>query len=267
MHFNFAFNAAQIIWTLTFAAQLVLLVVLLGRDRAKLFPIFTLGTVLAAFRWLANRMLFQRIAPIPGQVIFLVIATVVTLVNLALLAELAVQAFRDARQQVKLVGGGAVLAIALAFVIWWGPWPAWRTFAGGGLIIALRTMQLVAQRGDMLCSALSLQLALLVAIYGRRLGAGWRSHRQLLLVGLGALGACQLTMIITWRIIATHAVIHTQEEYVRLLGLGDKLNNTNSALYILVLIWWIGSLWIEEPGTAAAPPTPATEDVPATPEN
>ena len=37
----------RIIWTLTFAAQLVLLVILMGRDRARRYPWFTTGIVLA----------------------------------------------------------------------------------------------------------------------------------------------------------------------------------------------------------------------------
>ena len=45
---NFAFSARQILWTLTFAAQLVLLVVLLGRDRARRYPWFTAGVVILA---------------------------------------------------------------------------------------------------------------------------------------------------------------------------------------------------------------------------
>jgi hypothetical protein len=35
MHLNFDFSAVQILWTLTFAGLLVLLVVLLGRDREQ----------------------------------------------------------------------------------------------------------------------------------------------------------------------------------------------------------------------------------------
>ena len=46
MHFNFDFSATQILWTLTFAALLVLLVVLLGRDRARRFPWFTASIVM-----------------------------------------------------------------------------------------------------------------------------------------------------------------------------------------------------------------------------
>ena len=41
MHFNFGFTTIQVLWTLTFAALLVLLVVLLGRDRARRYPWFT----------------------------------------------------------------------------------------------------------------------------------------------------------------------------------------------------------------------------------
>ena len=48
MHFNFDFSTGQILWTLTFAALLVLLVVLLGRDRARRFPWFTASMVMMA---------------------------------------------------------------------------------------------------------------------------------------------------------------------------------------------------------------------------
>ena len=36
----------------------------------------------------------------------------------------------------------------------------------------------------------------------------------------------------------------------RIVGLREKLFNANSAVYLLVLIWWIVCLWIDEPGTA-----------------
>jgi len=54
-----------------------------------------------------------------------------------------------------------------------------------------------------------------------------------------------------WEIIAHHTTPHSQSEYERVLGIHDKLLNTNSAVYVIVLIWWIGCLWIDEPGTAA----------------
>src|SRR5271169_4627917 len=74
MHFNFDFSTGQILWTLTFAALLVLLVVLLGRDRARRFKWFTASMVLMALRMLASRLLLGRMAPIVSSEIFLVLA-------------------------------------------------------------------------------------------------------------------------------------------------------------------------------------------------
>ena len=34
------------------------------------------------------------------------------------------------------------------------------------------------------------------------------------------------------------------------MAIQGKLLNTNSAIYVIVLIWWIVCLWIDEPGTA-----------------
>ena len=41
-------------------------------------------------------------------------------------------------------------------------------------------------------------------------------------------------------------------EYQRVVGLREKLFNANSVVYVLVLIWWIVCLWIDEPGTPSA---------------
>ena len=65
MHLNFSFSAVQTLWTLTFAALLVLMVVLLGRDRVRHFPWFTTAIVLTALRLLASRLLFGRLATSP----------------------------------------------------------------------------------------------------------------------------------------------------------------------------------------------------------
>jgi hypothetical protein len=46
------------------------------------------------------------------------------------------------------------------------------------------------------------------------------------------------------------------------MGLQEKLLNTNSAIYLLVLIWWIVCLWIDEPETGT--PAIATTQTPET---
>jgi len=262
---NFAFNTAQIIWTLTFAAQLVLLVVLLGRDRAKLYPIFTLATIAVTFRWLASRLLFQRLSPVAGNTVYLGLAVLVALANLAMLISLAHIAFKGAERKQRTIGTAVVGALAVAVVVLWGPWPAWTTFTGGGLIVSLRLMQLLAQRSDMLTGALAVQLAILAAVVGPRVGAGWRNRAQRLMMGVGVVGACQLTISGIWQYLATHTIPHNQDEYFRLLAVRDRLNNANSVVYILVLIFWIACLWADEPSSA---PVAATETaaLPATTE-
>jgi hypothetical protein len=44
------------------------------------------------------------------------------------------------------------------------------------------------------------------------------------------------------------------------MGLQEKLLNTNSAVYVIVLIWWIGCLWVDERGTTAGRPIEETAD-------
>ena len=63
--------STRFLWTLTFAALLVLLVVLLGRDRARRFPWFTASMVLTALQLLASRMLYRRIPQITMSEIFI----------------------------------------------------------------------------------------------------------------------------------------------------------------------------------------------------
>src|SRR4051812_30581366 len=99
MHLNFDFSAVQILWTLTFAAILVLLVVLLGRDRARIYPWFTTSIALIGLRLLASRLLYQRLAPIPMNAIFLNLALIAGVVSLLVIVELARRAFVGASRR------------------------------------------------------------------------------------------------------------------------------------------------------------------------
>src|ERR1035437_10709481 len=81
MHFHFPFTTGQILWTLTFAAQLTLLVVLLGRDRIKRYPWFTAGIVLFALRLLVEVLLSGRLAPPVLRIVFITLADLMALVG------------------------------------------------------------------------------------------------------------------------------------------------------------------------------------------
>ena len=249
MHFNFGFSTAQALWTLTFAALLVLLVVLLGRDRVRRFPWFTTSMALTALRMLAGRLLFHRMAPLVLEVIFLVLADLASIVSLLLVVEIARRAFAGAGRRewisatlTLLVVGGVVLAL-------WGPWPSFKTLFASSDLSTLRVMELFAQKTDLLSDVLIIQLGLLVVFLGRHFKAGWHSHTQQIAIGLAMASVAQLTIRGTLQSVAVHTVIHSQDDYKRVMGLMNSLNNADSIIFLVVLVWWIVCLWINEPGT------------------
>jgi hypothetical protein len=252
MHFDFHFTAGQIIFTLTFAAQLVLLVVLLGRDRARRFPWFTLGIVMMALRLMAIKLLAGRMPALTLNAIFIFMADAAAIVGFLVVVEMARRAFAPVKRNTWLAFTLIVLIVGAGILYAWGrPWPAWKTLTTDSLLANLRLLQLGAQRLDMLVDLLSVELGLLVILFGRRTGAGWRTHTQRLVIGLSTASAGQLSVEAIWQLIARHAVPHSQAEYDRVVALRDRLFNANGALYVVVLIWWIAVLWMDEPGTIA----------------
>jgi hypothetical protein len=246
MHFNFNFSAEQILWTLTFAAQLVLLVVLLGRDRIKNFPWFTASIVLFALRLLATRELFGRMAPLTLSIIFIVLADVGAIVGLLVLIEMARRAFKGAPRNLWIVNAAGLLIVGGGVLAFWGPWPAWKTLTANSEIGVLHLMELIAQKLDLLVDLLTIELGLIVVLFGRHYTGGWRTHVQKIVIGLSTASVAQIAVQAIWQVIAKTAVPHSRAEYDHILGLREKIYNASGATYIAVLIWWIVWLWIDE---------------------
>ncbi len=257
MHFNFDFSASQILWTLTFAALLVLLVVLLGRDRARRFPWFTASIALMGLLLLATQLLLSRLSRITGTEIFLVLSDLDVLVSLLVLVELARRAFRGAGRISWVIVTLALVAVGAVGLALWGPWPAWKTLTATSQLAAIRLMDLVAEKGNLLASVLAIELGLVVVLLGRRFKAGWRSHSQQIVIGLSTAALAQLGLRGTLQVIGTHTHIHTQAEYERVMDLRDKLIHANNVVYLCVLAWWIAWLWVDEPGAPSVAPVPA----------
>ena len=251
MHLNFDFSAVQILWTLTFAAILVLLVVLLGRDRARIYPWFTASITIIGLRLLASRLLYGRLAQIPMNEIFLSLALVAGVVSLLVLVELARRAFAGASRRAFAISTLILLAACGTVLALWGPWPAWKTLTVDSLLAALRLEQFITQKLDLLVDLLSIGLGLLIVIFGRRFAAGFRSHTQQIVIGLSTTALAQTAVHAIWQLIASHAAPTTQAEYERVLGIQEKLYNASSVVFVLALVWWIVCLWINEPGTDA----------------
>jgi hypothetical protein len=248
MHFNFDFSTGQILWTLTFAALLVLLVVLLGRDRARRFPWFTISVALTALDKLASRLLYRRMSLMLTEEIFLVLADLAAIVAVLVVVEIARRAFEGAGRREWIAGTLALVAVGVVVLVFWGPWPSFKTLMGGGILSVLRFMELFAQKTSLLTNVLFVELALLVAVFGRNFKAGWHSHTQQLAIGLGMASLSELAIRGTLQHVATQISIHSQDDYKRVVSMMNSLNNASSIIFIVVLLWWIVCLWSDEPG-------------------
>jgi hypothetical protein len=260
MHFNFDFSTGQILWTLTFAALLVLLVVLLGRDRVRRYPWFTTSIALMALDKLASRLLYRRMPLVLTEEIFLTLADLAAVVSLLVVIEIARRAFEGADRKMWIAGTLGLLAVGGIVLVLWGPWPSWKTLTGASELSALRFMELFAQKANLLADVLFIQLGLLVVVFGRNFKAGWHSHTQQLSIGLAMSSLSQLAIRGTLQHVATQVTIHSQDDYKRVVDLMNSLNNAGSIIFVVVLVWWIICLWIEEPGMNAADSEQQTAD-------
>jgi len=248
MHFDYHFTALSVLWTLTFAGLLVVLVVLIGRERAKRFPWFTTSISIVALRLLINRLLHDRLPPLTMAGIAVTLADIGALVGLLVLLEMGRHAFKKASWKAWTGWGLALLAIG-GVVLWkWGPWPPLKAITFDTTIAKLQFMQLLAVKTGLLMHVLTILLGILVVAFGARFGAGWRTHVQRIMIGLSTASLSQLAAQGAFEIIVHHTTVDSRVKYEHLMSMQEKLLNANSAVYVLVLIWWIVCLWIDEPG-------------------
>ena len=260
MHFHFGLTAVQILWTLTLAALFVLLTVLVGRERVRRFPWFTAGIGLVTVRLIADRLLYGHLTPVRMSVIYFSLADLVVAIDILVLIEIARRAFAGAPRRAVIVTVLVTIAISASVLFAWGPWRAWNTAAAPSGVAHIRFLQMFSQKGDIFVAILAIELGIFVVLLGRRFHAGWRSHSQRIAIGLSGAAMALLATRALLQAVGTHAAIHSQQDLTRLFALQDRIADANGAVYLLVLIWWIGSLWIDEPTARASegiPPEPA----------
>jgi hypothetical protein len=254
MHPHSGLTIPQVLWTLSFAALLVLLVVLLGRERYKRFKWFSIGIVLLAFRLLVTKLLYGKMAPISFYELFIPLTDLSAVVGVLVLVELARRAFVGLGRRAWIVGTLAMLAVGGVVLAEWGPWPAWKTLTAATLLAVLGLMQTAGQKIELLTNVLAVELGVLVLFFGRRFKAGWRSHTQAIVIGLSTAALAQMLRDGIWQRIAMKAAPKTQAEYDHLIGFRDHLANANEIVFLAVIVWWIAMLWLDEPGTPKAAP-------------
>jgi hypothetical protein len=232
---------------------------LLGRDRYKRFKWFTVSIVLITFRLLASRLLYGKIAPLTFYELFIPLADLAEIVNLLVLVELARRSFVGLGRRAWIIFTLIVFAVAFGVVAVWGPWPAMKTLTAATTLGVLGGMQLFSQKSELLLNVLTIELGLLVLFFGRRYKAGWRTHAQGILIGLSTAAIAQLIRDGVWQLITLKATPHNQAEYERLIGLRDKLFNAPEVVFVVVIVWWIWRLWLDEPQFAIIEIPPAIE--------
>ena len=264
MHLHLPDSINEILWALTFAGHLVLLIVLMGRDRMRRFPWFTVYIALIAFRLLSAKMLYGRLSQIPMAELFIGLALLAALVNVAVLLELARKGFAGIKR--AMWAGGALLIMGAGAVVLatWGSWPSWNDLSAPGLISHLELLQLIALKAGLLLDVETVLLGLAILLFGRRFHAGWKTHIQRVMIGLFVVSLSQLASEATVQIMARNAHPRDMTEYQHLVNLRDGIFHINSAIGVLALIWWIACLWKDEPGSKSSAAAPAAPEISAT---
>lgn len=261
MHFNFGMNAENILWVLRFSAELVLLVVLLGKDRIKRFPWFTASIAVMALQLMTVKLLYGRLPQITMAMIIIVLADLTAVLAIGVLIEMARRCFPGASTRAWSIGILAVALPGVAVVALWGHWPAWRTLTTHSELALLGMGQLAAQKSGIFIAVATIVMGILVVFVGARFGADRRSHPQQIVIGLSTASLAEIGVQVVWQLIAKNAAPHTMAEYQRVLAMRERLYDANSAVYVAVLLWWIVCLWFEEPGKGLTADNPG-EDAP-----
>jgi hypothetical protein len=252
MHFHFGLSSVQILWTLTLAALFVLLTVLAGRERARRFPFFTASIALVTVRLMTDRLLYGHLAPVHMGAVYFTLADLAVVFDLLVLLEIARRSFASAGRRAVIVTALVITAISASVLVVWGPWPAWNTLAAPSGLAHMRFMEMFSQKGDVLAAILAVELGILVVFLGGRFEAGWRSHPRRIVIGLSTAAMALLTTRILLQVVGTHTTIHSRKDLAHMFAVQDRIANANSAVYFLVLIWWIATLWVDEPSGCVA---------------
>jgi hypothetical protein len=257
MHLNFAFTAHQILWTLAFAAQLVLLVVLSGRERSRLFPWFTASIFLSTLHLLVEELLTGRMPVFKLQWILIPMSDLSALLGILVVVEIARRSFPGARGKAWLIAAPLLTLLAGLSLTYWGPWPARADLVVNSPISLLRLLFFFGEKVNILASLLIVGLGLLVLFFGRCFNTGWRKHSSLILIGLVAIALTWLCILAYWKNLSLTILPNmTREQYQLAQGhiqeIGKKLFDGNRIVGIVVALWWVVSLWIDEPGIAAS---------------
>jgi hypothetical protein len=260
-------NAEQILWALVLAAHLVLLIVLLGRDRISRFPWFTGAIALSTVHLIADHLLHGKLTSVAFYWQTYSAVLLEAIFGVLVLSEVARRVFsnRKAGRVLNSKGwlGGTLVCGGLAIgAVWiWGPWPAWKALSAEPKQLPLLLVVLTALKSQLFVAIVTVEVALLMRIFGKRFGSGWKTQAQQIALGLSTYALGFLAVQATTDIIKHTVHLTSRDQYEHIVRLFSNLDNGRFALWLAVLIWWIFWLWRNEPGDTALAPAEAESPV------
>jgi hypothetical protein len=252
-------NLEQILWALVLAAHLVLLIVLLGRDRSSRFPWFTAAIGFSTVHLIADHLLHGKLTSLAFYWQSYSSILVDMILGLLVLIEICRRIFASCKAGKILNAKGwlgwtlVTVCISIGAVWAWGPWPAWKALSAEPKQLPLLLVVLCAMKGQLFLAILTVEVGLLLQIFGRRFGFGWKSHAQQIGLGLSTYALGFLAVQTTTDIIKRNLHLTSRAQYERIVHLFSNLDNGRFALWFLVLAWWIVWLWRNDPDDPSEP--------------
>jgi len=243
----------QILWALVLAAHLVLLIVLMGRDRMSRFPWFSAAIALSTVHLIADHLLHGKLTTVTFYWQSYIGVLLDTILSLLVLIELLRSVFANRKAGIILNSKGwlgwtlVTVGVAAGGVWLWGPWPAWSTLTADPKETPLLLVVLSALKFQLFLALLTVEIGLLMRIFGRQFGSRFTSHAQQIMLGLSTYALGFLAVQSTTDIIKHTVHLTSRAEYERIVKLFANMDNARFALWFLVLVWWIVWLWREEP--------------------
>ena len=248
-------NLEQIVWAIGLAGNLVLLVVLLGRDRASRYPWFTAAIILGTLRLLADHLLYGKLTTIAFYWQNFSGMTLDWILRIFVLVEVARRIFSTGKGGLILKPRGwagwtmLTSALAISAVWFWGPWPAWQALPAQPEQFRILLLVLVATKGQLLVSILTVEAVALILIFSKRFSFPWRTHPRQIALGLLVSALAFLSVQGITEYLKRYFNLNNPTQYERATHIVTNADNGRQIAIIVVLIWWIVWLWREEPGT------------------
>ena len=251
------FTIEQTLWAILLAAHLTLLIVLMGRERAARFRWFTAYMALNTIILIANHMLHGKLTTVAFYWQSYSLLALTSIVGIFMLAELAKQIFSTGKSGLIVkpnayLGWGCILFALSAAAVWaWGPWPTLQALQAEPTQLRLLIVILIGMKGQLGVMILTVLVAFVLRLFGKRFGADWRSHPQQIALGLSTSALAFLAVQGINDALSRTLHPKTREEYTRAVHLISRIENARTVIWTLAIVWITFWLWRDEPGAPA----------------